>query len=115
MPSSLDELPFQRRSIGFTPNVQERVTGQQLMSLYRCLTLEVSQFLRQEVLNPFFASFDGRIYETRVETVVAKLQGEQGYVAVYIDDLIVFSDTAEDHKRHLLLLFFFHNPTLFLY
>ena len=69
MPSSLNKLPFQRRGIGFTPNVQERVTGQQLMPLYRCLTLEMSQFLRQEVSNPFFASFDGGIYETRIETV----------------------------------------------
>ena len=28
--------------------------------------------------------------------------GKSGFVAVYIDDLIVFSDTEEDHARHLL-------------
>ena len=33
---------------------------------------------------------------------IAKMQGESGFCAVYIDDLIVFSDTAESHKRHLL-------------
>ena len=39
------------------------------MSLYRCLTLEMSQFLRQEVLNPIFTSFDSGVYETRIESV----------------------------------------------
>ena len=33
---------------------------------------------------------------------IAKMQGESGFCAVYIDDLIVFSDSAEEHKRHLL-------------
>ena len=33
---------------------------------------------------------------------IAKLQDEKGFVAVYIDDLIVFSDSIEDNKRHLL-------------
>eukprot|EP01052_Picozoa_sp_SAG31_P046409 SAG31_NODE_8867_length_1370_cov_3.715185_1_plen_137_part_10 len=33
---------------------------------------------------------------------IAKLQDESGFVALYIDDLIVFSDSIEEHKRHLL-------------
>ena len=33
---------------------------------------------------------------------IAKMQDESGFCAVYIDDLIVFSNTASDHKRHLL-------------
>ena len=33
---------------------------------------------------------------------IAKMQDESGFCAVYIDDLIVFSQTASDHKRHLL-------------
>eukprot|EP01050_Picozoa_sp_SAG11_P036654 SAG11_NODE_14058_length_626_cov_57.288425_1_plen_169_part_10 len=33
---------------------------------------------------------------------VATLPGESGFVAVYIDDLIVFSDSEEEHERHLL-------------
>ena len=35
---------------------------------------------------------------------VGKLDGEQGFVAIYIDDLIVFSKSSEDHKRHLVKL-----------
>ena len=35
---------------------------------------------------------------------VGKLPGEEGFVAIYIDDLIVFSKTADDHKRHLVEL-----------
>ena len=35
---------------------------------------------------------------------VGKFKDESGFVAVYIDDLIVFSQSAEDHKRHLLHL-----------
>eukprot|EP01050_Picozoa_sp_SAG11_P009394 SAG11_NODE_878_length_6760_cov_22.303558_3_plen_123_part_00 len=35
---------------------------------------------------------------------VGKFKDESGYVAVYIDDLIVFSNSADDHKRHLLNL-----------
>ena len=33
---------------------------------------------------------------------IAKIKGESGYVAVYIDDLIVFSADEESHARHLL-------------
>jgi hypothetical protein len=32
---------------------------------------------------------------------VGKPPGEEGFVAVYIDDLIVFSKSSKDHKRHL--------------
>ena len=33
---------------------------------------------------------------------IAKIQGESGFVAVYIDDLIIFSDSYDDHQKHLL-------------
>eukprot|EP01052_Picozoa_sp_SAG31_P022412 SAG31_NODE_1782_length_7281_cov_5.022139_1_plen_570_part_00 len=33
---------------------------------------------------------------------IAKMQDEAGFVAVYIDDLIVFSNSIEEHRSHLL-------------
>ena len=33
---------------------------------------------------------------------IAKMKGEAGFVAVYIDDLIIFSNTYEDHQAHIL-------------
>ena len=61
-------------------------------------------------VNPTFTSgldtsalFDENSRYIGTELVgIAKMQGESGFVAVYIDDLIVFSDNEEDHARHLL-------------
>jgi hypothetical protein len=33
---------------------------------------------------------------------IAKMQDEKGFVAVYIDDLIVFSNSIEEHRDHVL-------------
>eukprot|EP01050_Picozoa_sp_SAG11_P025796 SAG11_NODE_5946_length_1427_cov_2.307229_2_plen_85_part_00 len=43
-------------------------------------------------------------YTSTDPIAIGKLKGEGGFVAVYIDDLIVFSPDAESHKRHLLQL-----------
>ena len=40
-------------------------------------------------------------YQGTPPVATASLPDERGFVAVYIDDLIVFSNSEEDHARHL--------------
>ena len=49
------------------------------------------------------ALFDKNSHYIGTEPIgIAKIEGESGFVAVYIDDLIVFSADEESHARHLL-------------